>query len=170
MADYEGAVTGLIPCSVVLLTAADGDRRDAMTATTVFVAEEPPVLTMSVAKHILMHDLIETSREFVVNLASSEQASLAKKLGATHGRDVDKFAEFSLVSRPAAVVRAPILEGSFASLECQVIDSFSVDSYSVYHARVVAHAFAASTSYARFLPGHRAGLHALAPVVGTHRL
>src|SRR5660398_205132 len=81
MADYEGAVTGLIPCSVVLLTAADGDRRDAMTATTVFVAEEPPVLTMSVAKHILMHDLIETSREFVVNLASSEQASLAKKLG-----------------------------------------------------------------------------------------
>src|SRR5680860_273267 len=101
MADYEGAVTGLIPCSVVLLTAADGDRRDAMTATTVFVAEEPPVLTMSVAKHILMHDLIETSREFVVNLASSEQASLAKKLGATHGRDVDKFAEFSLVSRPA---------------------------------------------------------------------
>src|SRR5664279_2837604 len=27
--------------------------------------------------------------------------------------------------------------------------------------------FAASTSYARFLPGHRAGLPALAPVVGT---
>src|SRR5660398_172561 len=30
--------------------------------------------------------------------------------------------------------------------------------------------FAPSTSYVRFLPGHRAGLPALAPVVGTHRL
>jgi len=46
---------------------------------------------VSVAKHILSHDLIERAGEFVLNVASRNQVKWAAKLGSTHGRDIDKF-------------------------------------------------------------------------------
>jgi flavin reductase (DIM6/NTAB) family NADH-FMN oxidoreductase RutF len=110
-----------------------------MTATAVFVSEEPPLVTVSVAKHIVTHDLIDKSGEFVVNVASTGQAQLARQLGSIHGGDVDKFEKFGVATEPAQKVAAPIIQGSYASLECKVITSFTASTYAVYLAEVVAH-------------------------------
>jgi flavin reductase (DIM6/NTAB) family NADH-FMN oxidoreductase RutF len=92
---------------------------------------------VSVGKHILTHDLIEEAGEFVLNVASTDQAKLARKLGATHGREVDKFKEFGISTEKASKVNAPMIKGSFAHLECKVVTSYSAGNYTIYVAEVV---------------------------------
>ncbi len=136
----EGAVvTRILPCPVVIVTVAAGEQRDAMTATAVFVSEDPPWLSVSVAEHVLTHDLIEQVGEFVVNVAASGQLDLVKGLGSTHGRDLDKFEYFNIVTEPSEKLGAPCIAGSYASVECKVVASHTAATYRVYTARVVAH-------------------------------
>jgi len=127
----------IVPTSVILLTVATKEKQDAMTASAMFVSEDLPLLVVSVAKQILTHDLIEEAGEFVLNVASSDQAKLARKLGATHGREVDKFKEFDISTEKASKVNAPMIKGSFAHLECKVVTSHSAGNYTIYVAEVV---------------------------------
>ncbi len=127
----------IIPTSVMLLTVATKEKHDAMTASAMFVSEDLPLVVVSVAKHILTHDLIEEAGEFVLNVASSNQAKLARKLGATHGREMDKFKEFDISTEKAGKVNSPIIKGSFAHLECKVVTSYSTGNYTIYLAEVV---------------------------------
>jgi flavin reductase (DIM6/NTAB) family NADH-FMN oxidoreductase RutF len=129
----------LLPCSVTLLTVGVKGKQDAMTAAAMFVSENPPLLTVSVAKHIVSHDLIEQAGEFVLNVASSSQVKLARQLGFTHGREMDKFKRFGLRKEKAKKVTAPLIKGSYASIECKVITSLSAANYVVYLAEVVAY-------------------------------
>lgn len=84
-----------------------------MTASAMFVSENPPLLTVSVAKHIVSHDLIEQAGEFVLNVALSNQVKLARQLGFTHGREMDKFKRFGLRKEKAKKVGAPLIKGSY---------------------------------------------------------
>ena len=86
----------LVPSSVTLLSVATKEKQDAMTASAMFVSEDPPLLVISVAKNIVSHDLIEKAGEFVLNVASTNQVKLAKQLGFTHGRELDKFKKLSV--------------------------------------------------------------------------
>jgi len=126
-----------MPCSVVLLTAASAGKRDAMTATCMFISEEPPLLVVSVDKHSMTHDFIEDSGEFILNIASSEQVGLAKKLGALHGKKVDKFKSLNLGTQPGSKVKAPAIKGALANIGCKVITSFPVNRYTVYVAEAI---------------------------------
>jgi len=138
MAGKSAVVTGSLPCPVVIVTVA-GTQRDAMTATAIFVSEDPPLLSVSVAEHVLSHDLLQEAGEFVVNLATPEQLELVKQLGSTHGRDVDKFERFGIVTESSENVRAPRIAGSYACLECRVVASHRAAGYRVYTAEVVGH-------------------------------
>jgi flavin reductase (DIM6/NTAB) family NADH-FMN oxidoreductase RutF len=129
--------TRFIPCSVVLLSVGTEASRDAMTATATFVAENMPLLTVSVSKESTCHELIEKSGELALNVASAEQVGLARKLGATHGRDMDKFAEFEIKTEAAEKISAPLISGSLANIECKVITSFPAANYIVYLVEVV---------------------------------
>jgi flavin reductase (DIM6/NTAB) family NADH-FMN oxidoreductase RutF len=129
--------TGFLPTSVVLLTAAAGGRRDVMTATASFVAEDRPLLVVSLARHLLSHELVNESGAFVLNVASRDQARLAGQVGSVHGKDVDKFDRFGLVTLPAQRISAPRLAGSYAFLECRVVDSLPTTGNTVFVAEVV---------------------------------
>jgi flavin reductase (DIM6/NTAB) family NADH-FMN oxidoreductase RutF len=140
MNDRQTTVTGLLPCPAVIVTSTSGERRDAMTGTAFFVAEIPPLLSVSVAGQHLTNELIEESGEFVVNLATAEQVELLHKLGSTHGRDLDKFEEFGVGAEPGETVGAPRISGAYACLECRVVESHSAGTYRVYTAEVAASA------------------------------
>lgn len=146
MTEERSIITGLLPCPVVVLTVAAGERLDAMTATAFFVSESPPLLGVSVADHVLTHDLIEQASEFVVNVATPQQVDMVRQLGSTHGREVDKFEKFGLATLQGQRVGAPRLEGCYASMECKVVDSRKVAGYRVYTAEVVAHSVQEGTS------------------------
>ena len=132
-------ISRLVPSSVTILTVATRDKQDAMTASTMFVSENPPLLMVSVAKHIVSHDLIERAGEFVLNVASADQVKLAMQVGFTHGREMDKFRKFGIRKEKASKVGCPMIKDSFAHLECKVITSLSAANYIVYLAEVVAY-------------------------------
>ena len=125
-------VSHILPCSVVLLSVGDGKKKDAMTATAMFVSENPPLFVVSVDRAHLTHALIEETGQFVLNIASVSQTKLAMKLGSIHGDKVDKFKKFSIGTEKAKAVSAPIIKGSFASIECSVLTSFPVSTYTLY--------------------------------------
>lgn len=127
----------IIPTSVMLLTVATKEKQDAMTASAMFVSEDLPLLVVSVARHLFTHELIEEAGEFVLNVASRNQVKLARKLGATHGKEMDKFQEFNMSTEEAGKVNSPIIKGSFAHLECKVVTSHSAGNYTIYVAEVV---------------------------------
>lgn len=130
--------TRLLPCSVVLLSVGTKENKDAMTATATFVAENMPLLTVSVSKESTCHGIIEKSGELALNVASADQVGLARKLGATHGRDMDKFSEFGIDTEAAEKISAPLISGSLANIECKVITSFPAANYIVYLVEAVA--------------------------------
>lgn len=128
-------ITHLMPCSVTLLTVATDKERDAMTASSMCISEDPPLFVVSIHKGTLTQRLIEESGQFVLNIASTEQVKLAKKLG--HEKAADKFKEFGIETEKATGVAAPIIKGSFASIECKVMTSFTANKFTVYMAEGV---------------------------------
>jgi len=132
-------VTRMVPCSVVLLSVGSKDAKDAMTATATFVAENLPLLMVSVSKNSTCNDLIEESGELALNVATTAQVELARKLGATHGKDVDKFRTFNIESEPASKIGAPLIKGSLANIECKVVTSMPASNYIVYLVEAVAY-------------------------------
>lgn len=139
MVTQKTRVSRIMPCSVNLLTVASKTERDAMTAGAMFISEDPPLFVVSVQKDILTHRLIEETGQFVLNIASTEQASLAKKLG--HEKGGDKFKEFGIATERAKNVEAPIVKGSFASVECKVMTSFPAANFTVYVVEAVEFTF-----------------------------
>jgi flavin reductase (DIM6/NTAB) family NADH-FMN oxidoreductase RutF len=128
-----------LPCPVILLSAGTAEKQDAMTATAMFVSEEPPLVVVSVGKYSFSHGLIEKTGEFVLNVAATEQVKLAKLLGATHGGELDKFKEFNIGIEEAESVVSPLIKGSFSHLECKVITSYPLGHYVLYLASVSAY-------------------------------
>jgi flavin reductase (DIM6/NTAB) family NADH-FMN oxidoreductase RutF len=139
-------VSHVMPCSVTLLTAAAGGKNDAMTATCMFISEEPPLLVVSIDKRSLTHEFIEETAEFTLNIASTSQVGLAKKLGALHGKKVDKFKSLGISAEPGTKVKAPAIKGAFASIECKVITSFPVSRYTIYVAEAIDYTISEKTS------------------------
>ena len=128
-----------LPCPVILLSTGTTVKQDAMTATAMFVSEEPPLVVVSVDKKSFSHELIEKTGEFVLNVAAIEQVKLAKLLGATHGGELDKFKKFKIGIEKAESVASPLIKGSFSHLECKVITSYPLGHYVLYLASVFAY-------------------------------
>ena len=130
MSNNKTKVSHIMPCSVNLLTVASKTERDAMTAGAMFISEDPPLFVVSIRKDTLTHRLIEETQQLALNVASTNQVKLAKKLG--HEKAPDKFKEFGIETEKAVSVGAPIIKGSFASIECKVITSFPAGHFTVY--------------------------------------
>ncbi len=129
-----------LPCSVVILSASADGSQGAMTATAMFVSQVPPLIAVSVSKTDATYQLIEKSKEFVVNIITDDQLDLAKKLGSVHGQNIDKFNEFGIATESASKINAPLVSGCFAHIECRVKDSLwdVAGNHAIYISEVVA--------------------------------
>ncbi len=129
-----------LPCSVTILTAAAEGAQGAMTASSMFISQAPPLLAVSVSKTFATYQLIERSREFAINVIADTQRDLAKKFGSVHGHEIDKFKEFGVTTQPATIIKAPLIAQSFLNIECRVKTSvWDVEgNHAIYIAEVVA--------------------------------
>ena len=129
-----------LPCSVAILSAAAEGRKDALTATVMYVSQVSPMVVVSISKASNTYQLIEKSKEFAINVIADDQLELARKLGHIHGFDLDKFQEFGVAIESATKIGAPIISGCFANLECQAKTAlWEVEGdHAIYVAEVVA--------------------------------
>ncbi len=126
-----------LPCAVVFVSTAHGDRRDIMTANAMFVSEKEPLLVISVAQDHLTDQLIRQSGKFTLVIAGEDQKKLAAQAGSSKGEQVDKFEQFSIKTITSDENEALVPEGAAAWMACEVESSQDIKGYRIYIGRVV---------------------------------
>ncbi|MFA5364621.1 MAG: flavin reductase family protein [Candidatus Bathyarchaeia archaeon] len=131
--------TALFPCPVVLVTCLDaaGKPNIITLAWVGTVCSEPPTVALGVRPSRYSHDLIMTSKEFVVNIPSAEHIVETDYCGVTSGREVDKFSETKFTPLPAVKVKAPLIKECPVNMECVLTYTVSLGTHDVFFGKVV---------------------------------
>ena len=132
-------VYGLLePGPVVLLTTACAGHPNIMTMSWHTMMEfEPPLVGCVISDRNHTFGMLKATSECAINIPAVELAEKGVGCGNTSGANIDKFEMFSLRSKPAAHVGAPLIEDCFANLECRVVDTSMVDKYCLFVLEVI---------------------------------
>lgn len=101
------------------------------------ICTNPAMLSISVRPERYSYNIIKETKEFVVNLVTSDLAYATDYCGVKSGRDVDKFKEMNLHKSISKVVKAPGIEESPVNIECRVKEIKELGSHHMFIAEVV---------------------------------
>jgi flavin reductase (DIM6/NTAB) family NADH-FMN oxidoreductase RutF len=134
-----GNVLSPVPAVLVSCGGTRGWKPNLITiAWTGNVCSEPPLLSISVRPERYSYGIIQTTREFVVNVPSLGQAKVVDWCGVVSGRNEDKFAGAGLTPAAALKVQCPIVLECPLNIECRVRESLTLGSHTMFVAEVVA--------------------------------
>ena len=130
----------------VLVTSAHGNQVNIMAAAWNMPLDfDPPRIAIVIDKNTFTRELIEASGSFAINVPCCMQADMVVKVGSSSGRELlskkvdNKFSEFNLTTFAATQIKAPLLEGCVAWLECKIIPEPHIqNTYDLFLAEVVA--------------------------------
>jgi len=129
----------LHPKLTVLVTCVDekGKANVITLAWAMPVSINPPLLVVSIAPRRYSHELIERSREFVVNIPTMKIVKETLFCGRKSGREVDKFKETKLTPSSAKKVKAPIIKECVAHLECKLYKQVAAGDHTLFIGEIV---------------------------------
>jgi len=84
------------------------------------VSKEPPLLSCAIGRDTYSCKLIESTKEFIVNVPLQDLNPKVYYCGFHSGYQVDKFKETELTPKPARKVSVPIIGECIAHMECKV--------------------------------------------------
>ena len=120
----------LEPGPVVLLTTAAKGRANVMTMSWHTMMEfEPPLVGCVISDRNHSFGVLKATRECVINIPTAELAVQVVGCGNTSGTKLDKFRRFGLTPVAASLVKAPLIDECYASLECKLVDARLVSKY-----------------------------------------
>jgi len=123
---------------VVLVSTAYKGHRDVMTQSWHTMMEfEPPLIGCVISARNYSFDLLEGSRQCVINIPTAELIKAVVGVGNCSGKRVDKFKKFGLTPLPASQVQVPLIAECYANLECKIADRKLVSSYNFFVLEVV---------------------------------
>lgn len=129
----------LSPVPVVLVTSADGEKQNVCTvAWTGVLNTNPAKMYISVRPSRYTHELISKSREFCVNLPSSNLVRIVDFCGVKSGREVDKFESLAITAEKSTIVSCPSIAECPVTMECKVTDIVQLGSHDMFIADIVA--------------------------------
>ena len=102
------------------------------------ICTNPAMLSFSVRPERYSYNIIKETKEFVVNLVTSDLAYATDYCGVKSGRDVDKFAEMKMTKGKAQTVSVPGIEESPGNIECKVTQVIELGSHDMFLAEVTA--------------------------------
>jgi len=82
------------------------------------VSKVPPLIACAVGSKTYSCELIQNTREFIVNVPSKQLKQEIYYCGYHSGYQVDKFKETGLTPQRARRVKAPIIDECVAHMEC----------------------------------------------------
>ena len=98
---------------------------------------DPPMCYISVRKNRHSHAILMQEKEFVINLTTEVLAYQTDWCGVRSGDKFNKFKEMNLTPGKASIVKAPTIEESPLSIECQVIEVKELGTHDMFIANVV---------------------------------
>ena len=132
----------LYPVPAVLVTSRDENgRANVMTAAWAgTICSDPVMLSVSIRKERLSHEIISKTGEFVVCLTTRKLAKVTDYVGVKSGRDIDKFdlkGDLKITKSESKLVKAPGIAESPVCLECKVKDIIELGSHDMFIGEVV---------------------------------
>ena len=131
--------TALFPCPVVLVTCVDskGEANIITLAWVGTLCSEPPAVGLGIRPSRYSHELIENSKEFVVNIPPARLVKETDYCGVTSGKDVDKFTETKLTPEPANKIKAPLIGECPVNMECKLKDVIPLGAHDLFIGEIV---------------------------------
>jgi len=129
----------LNPVPVVMVSCGDMNDSNIITvAWTGVLCSEPPMVSISLRKERLSHEIIKRTGEFVINLVNEELVKSCDYCGVKSGRDINKFDYLKLTRLKSETVSAPGIEQSPVRLECKVKNIMEPGSHDIFIAHITA--------------------------------
>ncbi len=110
------------------------------------VAEEPPLVAVSVEKETKTHELIEKHGEFTINILEQEYLDEIWFFGTKSGRKVDKIKLTKLSVKQGYKVKAPIIGEAVGIIEVKVKNKIDAGECILYIGEII-YALAKSEKY-----------------------
>lgn len=128
------------PKSAILVTAVDetGKPNIITLAWHSPVSIDPPLYGISIHPRRYTHELIEKTKEFVVNFPSWKLLEKVHHCGSVSGRKVDKFRQTGLTPWPSEKVKPPSIAECYLHLECKLGRSPSLGDHTWFTGQIAA--------------------------------
>jgi flavin reductase len=123
-----------VPTGVTVVTSTkEGEPRGITVNAFASVSADPPTLLICINRAARSYLYISTSGVFCVNVLAGNQRELAERFS---GKIRER--QFEGVQYDAGQTGAPVLRGTIAHFECEVIEEHHAGSHSIFLGRVVA--------------------------------
>ncbi|MBY5532878.1 flavin reductase family protein [Rhizobium leguminosarum] len=123
----------LEPGPIVLVTTSLEGTQNVMTmGFHMMIQHAPPLIGCVIGPWGFSHHTLKKTGECVIAIPAVDLAETVVDIGNCSGDTVDKFERFSLRTRPAKDVAAPLLVDCLANIECRVVDPSLVDRYNLF--------------------------------------
>ena len=133
---WDGA-TLLAPVPPALVSCGMLESPNVLTAAwTGIICSKPARTYVSIRPERYSHHIIESSREFVINLPPASLVRETDLCGVKSGRDTDKFKLCNFTAEEGIKVAAPSIAQCPISLECKVFDIKRLGSHEIGRAHV----------------------------------
>ncbi len=101
------------------------------------VSREPSLIACAIGKGAYSCKLIESTKEFIVNIPPKELKPKIYYCGSHSGYQVDKFKETGLTLQPARKLRVPIINECIAHMECKVKQEIETGDKNLFIGEVI---------------------------------
>jgi flavin reductase (DIM6/NTAB) family NADH-FMN oxidoreductase RutF len=123
----------LYPNPVVLVSSSNGVKDNIITlAWAGTVCSNPPMISISIRPSRFSHELISSSKEFVINIPDEKMIGVCEFCGTKSGRDFEKFKELRITKEKGLVINTPTIKECPVNIECRVKDIIHLGTHDVF--------------------------------------
>ncbi|QEK12766.1 flavin reductase family protein [Crassaminicella thermophila] len=133
-----GTMVYPIPAALVTCGDCEENYNIITIAWTGTICTNPAMTYISIRPERYSYDIINKTKEFVINLTTENLAKATDFCGVKSGRDVNKFKEMHLTPQKASKVKAPLIKESPVNIECKVEKIVPLGSHHMFMAKVLA--------------------------------
>lgn len=132
--------TMIFPVPVVMVSCGlfSGEHNIITVAWTGTINSDPAMCYISIRPERYSYEIINKTREFVINLATKDLVYVTDWCGIKSGRYYNKFTETGLTPVPAVKTGAPLIKESPLNIECKVKEIKELGSHHMFISEVVA--------------------------------
>ncbi|BCJ96857.1 flavin reductase [Anaerocolumna cellulosilytica] len=126
-----------LPAVLISCQSKEGKNNIVTVAWTGTICTNPAMVYISLRPSRLSYEIIEETKEFVINLSTEALTRAVDYCGVRSGRQVDKFKDMNLTPMPADFVSAPLIKESPVNIECRVSQILKLGSHDMFIAEVL---------------------------------
>lgn len=131
--------TMVYPLPPVMVSCGNMENSNILTvAWTGIICTDPAMTYVSIRKERYSYDIIKSSGEFVINLASSDLARTVDFCGVKSGKTIDKFKECHLTKEQGSEISAPMIKECPINIECRVKEIKELGTHDMFIAEILA--------------------------------